>query len=168
MTYTNCPACKTETTNNEAFCSTCNFPYTGTDKEKAIHIGQFIKQKGVITDSGSSIERSQKILYIVSLINLLLIMYNFLWLKFPITLLLPDTIVAIILTFCAYKIHSNPLLFIIIPLTLLIVIYTINYFIDPYLIIRGILFKLIILGSLIYSIYMIYNAKQFKKKFNLD
>ena len=150
MTYTNCPACKTETITNEAFCSKCNFPYTGTDKEKAIHIGQFIKQKGVITDSGSSIERSQKILYIVSLINLLLIMFNFLWMKYPISLLLPDTIITITLTFCAYKIQSNPLLFIIIPLTLLIIIYTINYFTNPYLVFNGIFFKLIILGSLIY------------------
>lgn len=41
----NCPACKAEQIENVEFCKNCKFPFNGTDKEVAIHIGKFIKKK---------------------------------------------------------------------------------------------------------------------------
>ena len=54
-----CPACKKENPKIAIFCETCNYPFEGTEKEKAIHIGRFVTKKGVTVDSEIQINRSR-------------------------------------------------------------------------------------------------------------
>ncbi len=70
MENNNCPACKTEFSERVEFCSKCEFPFNGTEKEKAIHIGRFIGKKGVIADSSIYIKKSQNILYFIAGLNI--------------------------------------------------------------------------------------------------
>ena len=64
-----CPACKKENPKIAIFCETCNYPFEGTEKEKAIHIGRFVTKKGVTVDSEIQINRSRSILFIIAIIN---------------------------------------------------------------------------------------------------
>ncbi|PKH51435.1 hypothetical protein CXF68_12410 [Tenacibaculum sp. Bg11-29] len=168
MEKVNCPACKSEQTENIEFCKNCEFPFKGTEKERAIHIGKFINKKGVLFDSGDSIERSQQILYGIAGINLLFMIIGFFSIGSDyITIIINLTITSII-AFCGYKIMENPIRYTIIPLILLLTVYTFNLIFDPTFFTRGIMVKLMIIGSLIYSIYLIKSAEKFKAKYNVE
>ncbi|MEZ4808844.1 MAG: hypothetical protein R2819_00675 [Allomuricauda sp.] len=163
-----CPSCKKEYLEKIDTCSNCNFPFNGTEKEKAIHIGQFINKKGVLFDSADSIGKSQKILYAITLFNVVAItvrifMNGLYWPE-----LLQNGIITLILFLCAFFLKRNPILLTLIPLVLLIGVYTLNSLIDPNTLLRGIFIKLIIIGSLCYSIYLIKSADRFKRKYGVD
>lgn len=162
-----CPACKKEQINEISSCKNCSFPFNGTEKEKAIHIANFISKKGVLFDSNDSIEKSQQILYGISLVNLVFIGVDIFTSNFYIIDLIINLTITFVLAFCGFMIRKNPIKFTLIPLFLLISIYTLNAILDPYFLHRGILMKLVILGSLIYSIYLIKSADRFKKKYDI-
>ncbi|MDO6819491.1 hypothetical protein [Zobellia sp. 1_MG-2023] len=168
MENMNCPSCKKEYLESVDICSNCRYPFSGTEKEKAIHIGKFINQKGVLVDSEASIEKSQKILYGVTVINLVFLAIGFFNGTYPLLHILLNAVLIVVFLFCAYFIKKSPLMLTIIPLALLIGVYTINFIVDPNSVLRGVIMKLFILGSLIYSIYLIKSAEGFKKNFGLN
>lgn len=162
-----CPACKNDLNGITDNCKTCNFPFNGTEKEKGIHIGKFINEKGVIFDSGESIERSQKILYGITLINLVTISLNYFMNGSNTIDLILNLIVTALIAFCGYKVKEKPIMYSLIALCLLLSIYTFNFLFDPQVFIRGILYKVIIVGGLFYNIYLVINSNSFKKKYNI-
>lgn len=167
MEKINCPACKNELLEKIDYCTKCKFPFKGDETEKAIHIGRFIDKKGVIMDSESSIEKSQIILYAITLLNFSVLILNIIFNG----LIFLDLAINIILTlsflYCAVNIRKNPIRLTVIPLTILIVIYGLNFLIDPMTLARGLFLKIIIIGSMIYSIYLIKSAERFKKEYNI-
>jgi len=168
MEKTICPACKKEHIEQLDICNNCSFPFNGTEKEKAIHIGRFINKKGVLTDSSDSIKKSQLILFAIAGFNaLFLIAGLFNGNLLPIDIIL-NTIVTLTFLLCGFFIYKKPVLLTVIPLILIIGINILNYFIEPSSIFRGIIIKLIIIGSLIYSIYLIKSAENFKKEYGVD
>ena len=74
----NCPACKNVNETDIDSCVRCEFPFNGSDKEKSIHIGKFIGQKGIITDSEDSLTKSQNFLYLAAAFYLVGVIVNFL------------------------------------------------------------------------------------------
>ena len=163
-----CPSCKREYMEKIDTCKNCNFPFNGTEKEKAIHIGQFINKKGVLFDSVDSIGKSQKILYAITALNLIALIIRFSLNGIILDDLIQNGIITLIFLFCGIYLKKNPILLTIIPLVLLIGVYTLNYIIDPMSLLRGILFKLIIIGSLVYSVYLIKSAEKFSKKYGVN
>ncbi|UKM64143.1 zinc finger Ran-binding domain-containing protein [Flavobacteriaceae bacterium GSB9] len=163
----NCPACKNVNETDIDSCVRCEFPFNGSDKEKSIHIGKFIGQKGIITDSEDSLTKSQNFLYLAAAFYLVGVIVNFQYLKQDIFALSFSVIVILVILICGFLVKKSPLLFLSIPLALLLFIYTINYLIDPRTLFQGIIFKLLILGSLIYSIYNYKLSEKFKKKYNI-
>lgn len=166
MEKIHCPACKSEQIENIDFCTNCEFPFNGTEKERAIHIGKYINKKGVLFDSGDSIERSQQILYAIAGINLLFIIIGFFTIGSDLITIIINLIITGIIAFCGYKIMENPMRYTIIPLILLLTIYTFNLIFDPKTLVRGAMVKLAIIGGLSYSIYLIKSAEKFKKKYD--
>lgn len=159
-----CPACKKEHIESLDNCNICAFPFNGTEKERAIHIGRFINTKGVLIDSVDSIKRSQMILFVIAGFNTLLFLINF----FLGSIFLLDIALIGIFLLCGILIRKSPILFICIPLVLIIGINISNYFIDPSLAFNGIFIKILIVSSLIYSIYIILKANKFKKRYEIN
>ncbi|WP_435261846.1 hypothetical protein [Tenacibaculum sp. nBUS_03] len=167
MENINCPACKSEQIEKIEFCKNCKFPFKGTEKERAIHIGKFINKKGVIFDSSDSIERSQQILFGIAGINLFFIIFGYFTIGSTFLDIIINLIITAIIAFFGYKIKENPIRYTLIPLILLLSIYTFNFIFNPILFRTGIMAKLAIIGALCYSIYLIKSAEKFKTKFNV-
>ena len=162
-----CPACKNDVGVAEINCSICEFPFEGTEKEKSIHIGRFIGKKGVIIDAEDHLIKSRNLLFLAAGFYALGTFINLSFLlKYPVALIINIAVISI-LVMCGILIKRAPLFFLIFPLALLFSIYLSNYLNDPSSIYNGILFKIIILGSLIYSIYLYLASKKFKKKYKI-
>tara|TARA_R110000868_G_scaffold354220_2_gene615533 strand:+ start:68 stop:574 length:507 start_codon:yes stop_codon:yes gene_type:complete len=162
-----CPACKKENKEQLETCNNCNFPFNGTEQEKGVHIGRFINKKSVITDSEGAIKKSQFILYAIAAYNAIFLIIGLFGSQLNVFDLLLNFVVVGIFVLCAFFIQKKPLLLTLIPLILILGINMLNYFIEPSSVFRGIVFKLIIIGSLIYSIYLIKGAADFKKEFDM-
>lgn len=164
----NCPACKNENEVEVGLCETCNFPFSGTDKEKSIHIGRFISQKGVIVDSHDALTKSQFLLYLAAGMYTLSVIINFSLLLNNLFALIFNAAVILVLIVSGILLKRAPVVFLLVPFFVLLSIYVSNYVIDPRTLFQGIAFKLIILGSLVYSIYNYAKSEKFKKKFNIE
>ena len=170
-----CPACKNENENIRVECHICQFPFEGSEKEKAIHIGQFINKKGVIMDSDTGVHRSRIILAILGGINLLVLIFMFIGTgllkngidNVVLTIVSFQTITTLIFIASAILIKRNPLLFISIPLGFLLLTYLIQFIISPILLSQGIFLKAFILVSLCYSLYLIIKSNRFKSKYQV-
>jgi len=162
-----CPACKKENPEIAIFCETCNYPFEGTEKEKAIHIGQFVTKKGVTVDSEIHINRSRSILLIIAVINAFAIVMG---LSDSEAYSMVDIVFNIVITavfiLCAVTIKKNPFIKILIPFLLLLFINLLNFIVDPNTIAQGIVLKVIYIGSLGYSLYLVKSAENFRKKYN--
>ncbi len=167
MDAKDCPACKNENTADAELCITCKFPFNASEKEKGLHIGKFISDKGIIVDSEDYLIKSQRLLYIASLFYLIGTIVYFFTAPYYLVALIINIIVILILLVSAIFIKKHPLLFLSIPTFVLTTIYVSEYFVDPNLLLKGILFKLLIFGCLIYSIYIYFESKSFKKKYNI-
>ncbi|MEK6154555.1 hypothetical protein WIW50_14895 [Flavobacteriaceae bacterium 3-367] len=168
MDNISCPACKQEYSEIQEICENCKFPFNGTEKEKSLHIGRFINKKGVIVDSSDAIRRSQLILYAIAGINALFIIVITLTGKIQLFDIALNGILALVFLLCGLFIRQRPMLLTLIPLILILGIYALNFLVDPSSIFKGIIVKLIIIGSLIYSLYLIDRAKRFQSKFGAD
>ena len=161
-----CPACKNEHVIGEANCRICGFPFNGSEKEKSIHIGRFIGKKGVIQDSENSLDKSRNLLFFVALLNIMGIVIDY-------ELVFQNAIVAIVSCFIpsviiisALLIKKSPLVFLGIPFVLMLLVYCSEIILNPTGWYRGIVFKLIVLGLLSYSIYNYIASNNFKKRYN--
>ncbi len=167
MEYKTCPACKNESSEEQISCMSCDFPFDGTEKEKSIHIGKFISQKGVIYNADDALKKSQIILFAVSILFLINIGFNFSELRLNSVALILNMAITGIIALSAFLVKKEPYLFLILPLVMFIVLYVSNYLINPESLLQGIVLKCIILGSLIYSLYSHITAQQFKKKYKV-
>lgn len=163
-----CPACNKEYTEIIDTCSVCAFPFDGTEKERSIHIGKFISTKGVLIDSDTTIKKIQHLFYFIGGFNLMLfVMHSLMGIVFIVNSIL-DFLFFIVFMICGIFIRKNPLVFTIIPLLFMIGMNTLYYLIDPELVLNGIIYKIIIVGCLLYSIYVVLKAQDFKRKYNVD
>ncbi|PCE66378.1 hypothetical protein [Sediminicola luteus] len=163
-----CPACGFYSLEAHHFCDNCNYPFSGTDKERSVHIARFIDAKGVVADAEDSILRSQKIIFAVAAVNTVFMVIGAVnggmdVLGFGLTLIVTVTILL-----CGVFIKKQPVFFTLVPLILIVATYIINFTISPESIFRGIIFKLIIIGSLGYSIYLVKQAERFKNQFQIE
>lgn len=161
----NCPNCKEDVSQIEFECSNCGFPLSGTDKEKSIFIGRQISNKSKIGDAKVSQVKAQRILYIIGafqLLNAILTYYN--------TKSATDAVFYIILGLLlgafGYFSSKKPILFLSLALTLILCYYMLLYLINPELLFRGILWKMVIISFLGYGIWNSLEAQQLKKKNN--
>ena len=70
MTDINCPNCKEDISQIAINCENCNFPVSGTEKEKSIFIGRQIANKSKIETAKESQGKVQKILYVIGAFQL--------------------------------------------------------------------------------------------------
>lgn len=161
-----CPACKNEHVIGEANCRICSFPFNGSEKEKSIHIGRFIGKKGIIQDSENTLDKSRNLLFFVALLNIIgiVIDYELVFQNIVVTIL--SFFIPTVIIVSALLIKKSPIVFLGIPLVLMLLIYSSEIILNPTEWYRGILFKLVVLGLLGYSIYNYIASNKFKKRYN--
>lgn len=158
-----CPTCKTVYEIQPERCPKCGFPFSGTEKEKSIFIGQQILKKGKVTDTRDRIKRARIILWVIGGINIL----------FP--MIFPDNyptdlviifniIIGFVFIGFGFLTYNKPLISILIPLIILVLFYISNAIIDPSTIVKGLLWKVLILTGLIYGLVSIIEADKIKKE----
>ncbi|WP_299761526.1 hypothetical protein [uncultured Dokdonia sp.] len=167
MEKVSCPACKKEHIEVLDNCDNCDFPFNGTEKERAVHIGRFINKKGVLIDSDTTIKKIQKLFFGIAGFNIILLVIHLLLGPLYTVNSFLDFIFFIVFLICGIFIHKRPLLFTIAPLVFMIGINALYYLIDPQLVLRGILYKIVVIGSLLYCIYIVLKAQDFKRKYDV-
>ncbi|MDR5590363.1 hypothetical protein [Christiangramia sp. SM2212] len=167
MESSNCPACRQESTTVLDYCSNCNFPYKGTENERSAHIGRFISEKNILSDSETSIKKSRNILLIIAALNFVMFFIAIFSSEYLLVDAIVNLVIAVIFAMFAFFIKKSPVIFTVIPLLFIVMLYLIDATYDPSSIARGMIFKMFILGSLGYGAYKCYQAEKFKKKYNL-
>lgn len=163
MENKNCPCCKNDAQIEAEYCSFCKFPYNGSELDKSKHIGLFISQKGILETSDDSISKSKNILFTISAINILALFIN----KLDAFGLIISIFSTVMILLCAIFFEKNPKILTIIPLSILLFFYLINFLFDPNTLLQGIIIKIFIIGGLSYNLYTIIEAEKFKQKNNL-
>lgn len=163
-----CPSCKNNTPTSYELCSFCKFPFNGTENEKSLHIGKFISAKNILDKSEENIQNSKKILFMIVAFNILGVVISVMKNQYDFFGILISTIITLTMLFCALYLHKKPMILTIIPLSLILLIYTINFIFSRETFFQGIIFKTIILFALTYNLYTLNQANKFKKENNLN
>ncbi|NER14279.1 hypothetical protein GWK08_12570 [Leptobacterium flavescens] len=162
-TLLTCDNCKVEISPVEVNCEHCGYPIAGSEKEKAIFIGQQISNKATIAEAGKYRKRSAYVLYIVGALQLLSGALTYMQIGDIFVLLIT---MAIGVTFIAFGYFSSkrPLLFVALGLGLILSLYALDFVFDPASLTKGILWKIAIVGTLVYSLINSYDEQQIRKK----
>ncbi|UZR99287.1 hypothetical protein [Chondrinema litorale] len=158
-----CPTCKVEYGIEPAQCNHCGFPFAADDKAKSKFIADQIIKKGSIGDTTDRLNVSRNILFAIAAVNLF---YTFLLISnlgFNIISIFDLVVVATFLFFGFY-IKKKPLISVVIPLSLLIFFYILQALIDINILFNGIVWKIVFIMVLSFSIYSILKSEKIKKE----
>lgn len=159
-----CPTCKINFSSLPTICDNCGFPFNGSDKEKAIFIGKQISNKGKISDSKSQIRGIRILLWILGLINIAVphIFYK--------TYIDFNFLVVVYLTFglffigCGFLTYRSPKAALLIPLITVLSFYIFAGIMDSATIFRGLIWKMLMISTLVYSLINHLNANKIRKE----
>lgn len=163
MTETKCPNCKEEVSQVEIYCENCNFPLSGTEKEKSIFIGRQIANKSKIETAKESQGKAQKILYLVGafqLFNAFRAYSN----SLDSSSIIFYIILGSLLVLFGFLSSKKPLLFISLAFVMMLGYYAFLYSINPEYLFQGILWKIVTLGFLGYGSFGAIEEQDIKKK----
>jgi len=158
-----CPTCHTtyprEPKDN---CYHCGYPFHGTEKEKAVFVATKIMNRDRIVDTTKSIRRARYILFALGGINLLLALLPGFY-YYPVQVILGG-LLALIYLVLGYFAKRYPLGSILTALILLLSLYAINAYLEPFSLIRGILWKVLLLIGLVYALVDVLKANRLRKQ----
>ncbi len=147
-------------------CYDCDFPFTGTDKEKSIHIGRNLIKKNVVNDASSAGKKASNLLFVLAAIYLFSAAYA--EFSTPNGLDIVDLIIYLWLIvcfiFCGAFLSKSPIVFSTIPLIALLIVYFLQFLANPNSIASGIVLKIVSVSLLIYSISKNWEAQKLQKK----
>lgn len=147
-----CPSCKSTCFELDEKCEICNFPLKGTEKEKAVFIGQKYAKKQKADDGEKAINKNRNLLFVIGGFNIVLSPVLFVMNRLQIGDVILNLILGLIFIGLGLLAKIQPLVSFILAFILLLGLYALNYIADPSTLFNGIIVKLIIIGSLIYAI----------------
>ncbi len=159
-----CPVCQSTFEQQPETCHKCKFPFNASEKEKSKFIGQQILKKGTISDTKEKIKRARIILWVIGGINILfpfLLYANHPQQK---TYIIVGLIIGFLFIGFGFFTHKKPFISILIPLILLLFLYTVDYIQEPISLIKGILWKIIFITGLVYGLVSIIQAERIRKE----
>ncbi|NJM79239.1 MAG: hypothetical protein HC854_05715 [Flavobacterium sp.] len=148
-----CPSCKNETPLSYEVCTYCKFPFTATDKEKAVHIGRFISAKNILDKSEDNIQNSKNVLYFIAGFNILGLIIAIMKNQYDFLGVFITSIITLIILFCGIFLQKSPKILTIIPLIIILLFYLITFIFNNESFLNGIVFKIVIVGALVYNLY---------------
>ena len=144
-------------------CKICDFPLMKSEKEQAAFIARQIREESNIRDSIQKMKYPRYILFILSGLNFIL----------PFTPLYPSGDLVTIVTglvfgafFLGFGILSfrYPQVALLIPLIVMVLLYTIEVIIEPTSIFNGFVWRVVIIGGLSFGFYRAYDANRTLKR----
>lgn len=166
MEENTCVYCKAAVSQVEVLCENCGFPLSGTEKEKAIFIGQQTLRKSKVDSSKKMVGKTRIILYIVAGFQVLDAILFFALHDNLIDAVF-HLIIAIFLATFSYLSPRKPILFVSLALAVILGYYFLLYLVDPMLLFQGIIWKFAIVMALLYTLYDAIESHNLKKKYKL-
>jgi hypothetical protein len=154
-----CPTCKSEYQNPVDCCSKCGYPFNGTDQERSSFVAQQIIKGGHIDDAKNSLKSAKAILFVIGAVNII-----FSVLSGNVSVIITGGIVGLGFIVFGFVVERSPFLFLVIPLSLLLLLYLADALFDPMTLIRGIGWKIAYITSLSYAIVRVKRAEKIKKE----
>ena len=145
-------------TPESAYCQTCNYPLHGTDQEKGRFVAKQVMDESNVKDAINKMKYPRYILFIIGGFNVLasVIQYQ--------SLDLASIIISIVigLMFIGFALLTvkSPKIAILIPLILILIYYTLLAVFMPNYFMFGIIWKVIIVIGLSFSIYTVFDAEK--------
>jgi hypothetical protein len=161
-----CSYCKAAISQVEVHCESCGFPLAGTDKEKAIWIGQQTMRKSKVDNSTKMVGKTRIILYVVAglqLLNAILVYVKYSSIVDAVFYL----VIAVLLATFGYLSPKKPILFVSLALVVILGYYFLLFLADPMLLYQGIIWKFAIIMALLYTLYDAVESYNLKKKYKL-
>jgi hypothetical protein len=154
-----CPTCKAEYQEPVDKCPTCGYPFSGTDKEKSSFIAQQIIKGGHIDDARSSLKNAKAVLFVIGAVNIV-----FAIISGDLGTIIAGVIIGSGFIVFGFIVERSPVLFLVIPLSLLLLLYLADAFFDPMTLVRGIWWKLAYITALVYAIVRVRRAEKIKRE----
>ncbi len=158
-----CENCNAEVSPVEVHCERCGFPLAGTEKEKAIFIGRQTVDQSTLSEASQYQKRSSIILYIVGGLQIFAGILSYMNNEFMLELLI---YLFIGLAFIVFGIlaRKKPVLFIGLGLSFLLGLYIMDVIYDPSTLGRGIIWKMILVGTLVYGLISSIKERNIRKR----
>jgi len=161
-----CSFCQTTIETENVFCINCGFPQNGTEKDKAVFHAKNVMEKNKNMDADKKIKSARNILYVIAGLSFVfgIILY---YSSNEISILLANGILSIIYIILGSWSIKKPLMALLLGLFLYLTTIIISAVIEPTNLIRGILWKIIIiayLGKGIYSASSLKNEPLLKEE----
>lgn len=159
-----CPTCKSAFEQQPDKCGNCGYPFSGTPDERAHFVAHHILKKGKLSDTKDSIKQARIILFIIAGFNIIVPIFSFAntqsgWIVMEISML-----IGILFLIFGIMAKKKPFISLLIPLILLITAYLVNFIIEPITLLQGILWKIIFIGALVYSLMNIRESEKIQKE----
>lgn len=159
-----CPVCKTAFNEQPVNCSNCGFPFSGTEKEKSLFIGQQILKKRTVSDTKDKIKRARIILWIIGGMNLLAPFVAYANSPAQNVFIVAGIILGLIFIGFGFLAYKKPFISILIPLILLVLLHLAAAIADPSTLIKGIVLKVLFIGGLVYGLAGIIESEKIRKE----
>lgn len=147
----NCSKCNTSISNEDLFCSNCGYPERAGKREKDKYEYRIKLKKDVIEDAEKKLKNVKILLFVIAGFNLLMGLYQLI-INEAIYDGIAGLIAAGIFIGCAIWVEKQPLTGILAAFIFWILIQSAVVFVDPALLLRGIILKIVIIGIFIKGI----------------
>ena len=145
-----CKNCKTEINEDEQICKICKYPVQGTEKEQASFFAKQVMQKSSVKQSIDRLKKSRIILFVLGAFYVIVPFTPLLKTNKSFVMIIMIVLGVIFIGF-GFLSFKKPKIALLIPLILIILYYLILLFINPVLLYKGILWKMIIFLGLGYG-----------------
>jgi hypothetical protein len=154
-----CPNCYSVFDSEIEKCTKCGFPFAGTDHERSVFIGQQVMKVQSIDDARSSLLHARTVLFVLgglSIISALSAATTF-------EQVFLGVVGAVFVAF-GFMVQKNPIVFLTIALGLLLLFYLADAIAEPITLVKGLVWKVIFVGSLVYAIIRVRRAEKLKSE----
>jgi len=160
-----CSNCKSDIDSSEKFCNNCGFPENGDEKEKTkFNFGIKLK-KEALADANKKLKQVRILLYVLAGLNLVMGLF---WILNEETFFdaIGSFFGAVVFFICAFWVKKQPLTGVLAAFIFWLVVQSLVIFIDPALLLKGIIWKVLIVGFFIKGIQSAKDVKEFTEKLN--
>ncbi|WP_299098523.1 zinc ribbon domain-containing protein [uncultured Winogradskyella sp.] len=147
-----CSKCNTLMIAETVFCPECGFPEHGTEKDVAQFHARNIMKKSNELDADKKIKSARNVLYIIAGVTMLF-GFIFFFTDQDASVLVTNVVLGIIYLLLGSWTSKKPLVAILLGLLLYLTTIIISTIIDPATIIKGIIFKILIIAYLGKGVY---------------
>lgn len=154
-----CSICKTPMVSENIFCPECGFPENGTDKDVAQFHARNAMKNNEHMDADKKIKSARNVLYVLAGFTIVFgIIYFFI--EKDDAILVTNVILGLIYLVLGSWTTKKPLVAILLGFLLYLTVIIISAIVEPSSIVRGVIFKIIIIGYLAKGVY---SASSIKK-----